>query len=143
MPLVDNVFFDDSPRRAAHTLSQYYTLDRHCSKCDRRHTLGLILGDESLAIGVLVCPNCGYDSHLLIADPGGHASSDDGTALIHAAQTWVPHWHPGSIDVTPDWRCACGQIWADTRSAQLHIDAEHPKKKQLDISEHDRYPWVN
>lgn len=105
--------------------------------------LGLVLGNKTFAVGVLICPHCGYQGRELIADPNGKATDDEYSQLIDGAAQWIPPWHPGSADVTADWRCYCGKEWKSSELAEKHIEAEHPNKKRLSMVRHDRYPWKN
>lgn len=141
--MIDELSIPDEPEEATKLLDDHYDLDRDCSRCDVSLELGLVLGNSLFAVGVLVCPNCGYEGHDLIADPNGKASDDEYKQLIDGAMQWVPPWHPGSADVTADWRCACGKTWKSSELANKHVEAEHPSKSRLSMVRHDRYPWKN
>jgi hypothetical protein len=63
-------------QEALELLTDTYELE-DCPKCEVREEYGLVLGDSDCAIGVAVCPNCGYHSRCLTADPAG-------VVLVHA-----------------------------------------------------------
>lgn len=133
----------DTPRlEALEVLHDHYKLEE-CSRCEIREEFGLVLGDADCAIGVAVCPNCGYESRLLIADTAGVSTEHPYNHMYKLAMRWVPDWHPGEEDVTSDWRCSCGKHWKTSDEARIHIYQEHPDRGHLSIADHDRYPWKN
>lgn len=132
---------DESANEAAsRLLSDRFDLN-DCSRCDRRYEWGLVMGDDECAVGVAVCPNCGYTSTLCTADPGGVISEYPYRAMHDLALSWVPPWYPGEADVTPDRRCVCGKTWRTRERALEHVFTEHPHETRLRLVEHDRYPW--
>lgn len=127
---------------ALELLHEQYDL-QECPKCDIREEFGLVLGDSDCAIGVAVCPNCGYHSRCLTYDPAGVVLEHPYDHMHKLAMRWVPDWHPGEEDVTGDWVCACGQQWKTSDAAHIHVYQEHPENGRLRHREHDRYPWKN
>lgn len=128
---------------AAHDLlAETYELEA-CSRCDIREEWGLVLGDGDCAIGVAVCPHCGYHSRHVTHDPTGVIDEYPYDHMFDVAMRWVPEWHPGNEDLRSDWRCACGEVWRDHDKAHVHVYQHHPEKPRLRSVEHDRYPWKN
>lgn len=141
--IIDDLSIPDKPTEATELLAETFDLDDTCNKCDIALELGLVLGNASFAAGVLVCPNCGYYGRNLTADPDGKGCEDEYKQLVESTMRWVPPWHPGSADVTSDWRCHCGRTWKSSEIARKHIQKHHPEKTRLSMVQHDRYPWKN
>lgn len=132
----------DDRQAALELLHDHYDLEE-CPKCEIREEFGLVLGDRGCAIGVAVCPHCGYHSRCLTADPAGVATDHPYDQLYRIAMEWVPDWHPDEEDVTADWSCACGKTWKTKRERELHIAKQHPDDWSISMRHHDRYPCDN
>lgn len=129
-------------QQALAVLEDHYDLEE-CSRCEVREEWGLVLGDADCAIGVAVCPNCGYESRCCTAAPDASVLDHPYDHMHKLAMRWVPPWHPGDEDVRADWRCACGKTWRSSDEARIHVYQQHPDRTHLDLVDHDRYPWDN